>query len=141
MFSSIGESCGISVPMVFKNCFPSWMYCTAQSFIKVGHLYGNLLISNVEKSLIRQEQKTNEISKNIKQNQSKQQKNCKGSHSSESMTSPERLTLLKPLNHRQKRPFVDLTKDDTNESENESTMNCMTWPPASYSQKDKTKTK
>ena len=44
------------------------------------------------------------------------------------MTSPERKTLLKPLNHRQKRPFVDLTKDDINESENESTMNYITSP-------------
>jgi hypothetical protein len=82
----------------------------------------NLRISNIEKSLIRQEQKTNKISKKIKQNQSKQQKNYKGSQSSEPMTSPERKALPKPVNPRQKRPFVDLTKDDTNESESESTI-------------------
>jgi len=99
----------------------------------------NLRISNIEKSLIRQEQKTNEISKNIKHNQPKQQKNYKGSHSLESMTSPERKTLLKPFNHKQKRPFVDLTKDDTNESENESMMNYITSPPPPTRRKTKQK--
>jgi hypothetical protein len=41
------------------------------------NMSANLCISNVEKTLIRQEQKTNEISKKIKQNQSKQQKTTK----------------------------------------------------------------
>ncbi len=89
----------------------------------------NLRIANVEKSLIRQEQKTNEISKKKKQNQSKHQKNYKGSQSSEPMTSPERKALPNPVNQKQKRPFVDLTKDDTNESESEPKIKYMTSPP------------
>jgi hypothetical protein len=99
----------------------------------------NLCISNLEKTLSRQEQKTNEIFKKIKPSQSKQQKYSQGSHSLESVTSPERKTLKKPFNNRHKRQLVDLTKDDADELENEPT-NKGSFVP-SFSQEDKAKLK
>jgi tellurite resistance protein len=50
----------------------------------------NLRISNLEKSMARQEEKANEIINRLKSNH--QQKNSKGSHLPESMASPEQMT-------------------------------------------------
>jgi len=72
----------------------------------------NLRISNLEKSMARQEEKANEIINRLKS--SNQQKNSKGSHLLESMASPEKMTPSRNAiqNTKQdtpKRTIVDLT--------------------------------
>jgi predicted phage-related endonuclease len=73
----------------------------------------NLRIQNLERNVRKQEHKTNELSNQLKHNL---QKNSKGSHVKESMTSPTQLTP--PLNkHRNKtkRPLIDLTLEKSDE--------------------------
>jgi hypothetical protein len=72
----------------------------------------NLRISNLEKSIARQEEKANEIINRLKSNH--QQKNSKGSHLLESMASPEQMTPSRNTMHNtkqnaSKRAIVDLT--------------------------------
>jgi len=82
---------------------------------KAASLETGLRISNLEKFTRTQEQKTNEILKKFKTNTNHRQKNLKGSHPTESMTSPKKQT---PPNKKQKskRNMVDLTIDDDEES-------------------------
>jgi len=84
---------------------------------KATSLETSLRLSNLEKSARTQEQKSNEIIKQIKTNTTQRQKNLKGSHHMESMTSPNKQT---PSNRKQKskRNMVDLTMDDDDEESN-----------------------
>jgi hypothetical protein len=67
----------------------------------------NLRIQNLERNARKQEHKTNELSNQLKHNQ---QKNSKGSHVKESMTSPSQLTpTLNKHKNKTKRPLIDLT--------------------------------
>jgi hypothetical protein len=76
----------------------------------------NLRISNVERTLNKQEHKTNTILKHLRK---PQQKNSQGSHSPESVTSPEVKTLSKKQNRNHtrklKRGVVDLTTEESEE--------------------------
>jgi len=76
------------------------------------NLHTQLRLSNVEKSLSRHEQKTNEIYNTLyKKNNNNahyKQKNYKGSHQMEPMASPPKVAP----NKRQKRQLVDLTTDE-----------------------------
>jgi hypothetical protein len=74
----------------------------------------NLRIANLEKSLQKQEQKSNTIINQIKsKNLKNSQKNSIGSHFSESMASPEKSTLSKKHSiTNSKRNMVDLTTED-----------------------------
>jgi hypothetical protein len=71
----------------------------------------NLRINNLERSARKQEHKTNELSNQLKHKH--QQKNYKGSHVKESMTSPTHQTPTTGKNVFQtKRQLVDLTLED-----------------------------
>lgn len=76
----------------------------------------NLRISNLERTVNRQEHKANEILNHLRK---PQQKNSQGSHSLESVTSPEVKTLSKKQNKNQtrklKRGIVDLTTEENEE--------------------------
>ncbi len=81
----------------------------------------NLRIENLERSSRRQEQKANEIINQLKTKQS--QKNFKGSHQKEPMTSPPTASvpaLTKIINNK-KRHVVDLTLEET-EAQDSSTL-------------------
>ena len=81
----------------------------------------NLRIENLERSSRRQEQKANEIINQLKTKQS--QKNFKGSHRKEPMTSPPTASvpaLTKIINNK-KRHVVDLTLEET-EAQDSSTL-------------------
>jgi len=74
----------------------------------------------LEKSLQKQEQKSNEISKELKlQKQKRNSKNLKGSHFTESVASPDHMTLTTRQNLKEnpKKNMVDLTLDETMEQE------------------------
>jgi len=77
-------------------------------------LKNDLRISNLEKSLQKQENKANEIINQMKRNQPV--KNSPGSHLKESATSPEKTT---PSHKRTKTPrlMVDLTLEDNDEEQ------------------------
>jgi hypothetical protein len=81
---------------------------------KATSLETNLSLSNLEKFARTQEQKSNEIINKMKTKTAQPQKTLKGSHPTESMTSPSKQT---PLNkkHKSKRNMVDLTMDDDEE--------------------------
>jgi hypothetical protein len=71
----------------------------------------NLRISNLEKFVQKQEQKSNTIINQIKSKNP--QKNFQGSHPSESVASPKKMTLTKKIkNTNLKRNLVDLTTED-----------------------------
>jgi hypothetical protein len=92
----------------------------------------NLRIANLEKSLHKQEQKSNTIINQLKSKNS--QKNLTGSHFSESMASPEKSTLLKKhLKPNLKRNLVDLTTEDSEVQKSEE----ITSPPYTYRKKQK----
>jgi hypothetical protein len=75
----------------------------------------NLRISNLEKFVQKQEQKSNTIINQIKSKSL--QKNFQGSHPSESVASPKKMTLTKKTkNTNLKRNLVDLTTDDTEDN-------------------------
>jgi hypothetical protein len=81
----------------------------------------NLRIANLEKSFQKQEQKSNTIINQLKAKSL--QKNSSGSHFSESMASPEKLTLQKKQSKsNMKRNMVDLTTEDTEEQYTEEEM-------------------
>jgi len=75
----------------------------------------NLRLSNLEKSIRKQENTTNEIANKIKRTL---QKNYSGSHNSEHMASPDK-QALKQNRKRQNQKLVDLTLDASQESEEE----------------------
>jgi len=80
----------------------------------------NLRISNLEKWKLKQEQQTNKLSNHLEQQalQKNIQKNLKGSHQKESVTSPEKVTpstILKRNNL--KRNVVDLTLENSQEQD------------------------
>jgi len=80
----------------------------------------NLRISNLEKWKLKQEQQTNELSNRLKPQAQQQntQKNSKGSHLKESMTSPEKLTPFSiQKRNNSKRNLVDLTLENSQEHE------------------------
>jgi hypothetical protein len=77
----------------------------------------NLRLSNIEKSIRRQENTTNKIVNKIK---CTPQKNYSGSHNSEHMASPVK-QALKLNRKRQNQKLVDLTLDASQESEEEKT--------------------
>jgi hypothetical protein len=78
----------------------------------------NLRIQNLERNARKQEHKTNELSNQLKHNQ---QKNSKGSHVKESMTSPSQLTpTLNKHKNKTKRPLIDLTLEKNDESSRQS---------------------
>jgi hypothetical protein len=80
----------------------------------------NLRISNLEKWKLKQEQQTNELSNRLKPQAQQQntQKNSKGSHLKESMTSPEKLTPFSiQKRNNSKRNLVDLTLENSQEQE------------------------
>jgi hypothetical protein len=91
------------------------------------HANNNLRISILEKSFNKQEQKSNEIINLIKSKRQpkniKIQKNSKGSHSSESMASPDHTTLRYKHTSKTlpKRNLVDLTTGEMEEEEPEKT--------------------
>ncbi len=73
----------------------------------------NLRISNLERSIRRHEQKTNELNNNIKLQQHKNpQKNVAGSRLQGSLASPFAKTLAKKQNNQLKQKFVDLTEEE-----------------------------
>jgi hypothetical protein len=85
----------------------------------------SLRISNLEKWKLKQEQQTNELSNRIKPQTSQKniQKNSKGSHLKESMTSPEKMTpstILKRNNL--KRSIVDLALENSQEQDADTPM-------------------
>jgi len=73
------------------------------------NLHTNLRVTNLERSLKRQEQRQNEFFNKIKKQ--KTQKNLQGSQSTEQLTSPESLALAHQLNG----TMVDLTLDQSQE--------------------------
>jgi len=77
------------------------------------NLHTNLRLTNLEKSLRRQEQKTNEMNNTLQKNKNKNnQKNALGSHIAEYLTSPLKATLHKrQSNQRYPQDMVDLTND------------------------------
>jgi len=89
------------------------------------HANNNLRISILEKSINKQEQKSNEIINIIKSKHQikniKNQKNSKGSHSPESMASPDHMTLKHKHTSKAilKRTLVDLTTEEMEEQEPE----------------------
>jgi hypothetical protein len=73
----------------------------------------NLRIDNLERASRKQEQKTNELAKQLKPKHS--QKNFIGSHSKEQMTSPAASAPShSTINTNKKRQFVDLTFEENN---------------------------
>jgi len=76
-------------------------------------LSANLRISNLEKITRKQEQKTNELHKELKTKRT--QKNLKGSHPTGSVASPEILTLNKNKTKTKQR-VIDLSSDDPDET-------------------------
>jgi hypothetical protein len=72
----------------------------------------NLRINNLEKSLRRQEQKTNEVGNFIKKQNRITPKNYKGSQPQGSLASPTTSTLNKPKGPTNNQHMVDLTTDE-----------------------------
>jgi hypothetical protein len=83
------------------------------NYNKILSANANLRISNLEKSIQKQEQKSNTIINQLKSK--KHQKNLQGSHFTESVASPSKLTLTK------KRTMVDLTLEDQESAEEQTT--------------------
>jgi len=81
-------------------------------------LTSNLRISNLEKLAKSQEQKYNEMSKELKNK--RMQKNASGSHLSGYVASPENSTLLKNRN-KSKQCVIDLSSEETEETTPQST--------------------
>jgi len=73
----------------------------------------NLRISNLEKAIKRQEQKSNVIFKEIKHNHT--QKNMTGSHNKGSVASPETSTLTRNKN-KSRQNVIDLSTEDADET-------------------------
>jgi len=83
------------------------------------NLHNNLRISNLEKSIRKHEQKTNEIVKSI-QNKQSSQKNSNGSYTSGSVASPETTIPQKRKSTEKKGNFqkaIDLTMEKTEDAE------------------------
>jgi len=72
-------------------------------------LASNLRISNLEKLTKRQEQKSNELIKELRNKRT--QKNLNGSHNTGLVAPPEHLTLTRNKN-KQKQSIIDLSSDD-----------------------------
>jgi hypothetical protein len=81
-------------------------------------LAASLRLSNLEKLTRKQEQKFNEISKELRNK--KMQKNMSGSQLSGSMASPEKLTLTMNRN-KSKQCIIDLSLEDSEETTPQST--------------------
>ena len=77
------------------------------------NLQTKLRVSNLEKSFLKQEQKTNELLNIIKNNNNKKtQKNIKGSYKQELVTSPNKKAPQESTKRTISQTMVDLTSDD-----------------------------